>query len=125
VIYGSESWNTTDEDEYRLGVFERRVLRTILGPKKISDGQNQVRFNHELYQVFREPDIVATVRLHRLAWAGHVARREEDRPVQQTLRGEFRDETRTQWIRIVLRLDFPIGKGRRRTDLSTGISLTR
>jgi Reverse transcriptase (RNA-dependent DNA polymerase) len=96
AIYGSESWNTTDEDEYRLGVFERRVLRTILGPKKISDGQYQVRFNHELYQVFREPDIVATVRLRRLAWAGHVVRREEDRPVQQTLRGEFRDGTRTR-----------------------------
>ena len=34
VMYGSESWNMTSNDEFAIGVFERKVLRTILGPKR-------------------------------------------------------------------------------------------
>jgi hypothetical protein len=96
AIYGSESWNTTEEDENRLGVFERKVLRTIIGPLRVSEGQYRIRYNHELYQIFQDPGIVATVKHRRLSWAGHVVRREEDRPVQQTFKGEFRDGKRTR-----------------------------
>jgi endonuclease/exonuclease/phosphatase family metal-dependent hydrolase len=96
AIYGCESWNTTDQDEERLGVFERKVLRTIIGPLRVSDGQYRIRYNHELYQIFRDSDIVATVKLRRLAWAGHVIRREEDRPVLLAFKGEFRDGKRSR-----------------------------
>jgi hypothetical protein len=96
AIYGSESWNTTDEDEERLGVFERKVLRTIIGPMRVSDDQYRIRYNHELYQIFRDRDIVATVKIRRLSWAGHVIRREEDRPVLATFKGEFRDGKRSR-----------------------------
>jgi hypothetical protein len=96
AIYGSESWNTTEEDENRLGVFERKVLRTIIGPVKISDERYRIRYNHELYQIFRDADIVATVKQRRLSWAGHVVRREEDRPVMQVFKGDFRDGKRSR-----------------------------
>ena len=96
AIYGSESWNTTEEDERQLGVFERKVLRTIIGPLKVSEDQYRRRYNHELYRIYQENDIAAVVKWRRLSWAGHVARREEDRPVQMALKGEFRDGKRTR-----------------------------
>jgi hypothetical protein len=94
AIYGSESWNTTKEEEEKLGVFERKLLRMIIGPKRNQDGQYLSRENKELYQVFQEPDIVEVVQHRRLAWAGHVVRREESHPLQRVFKGEFRDGNR-------------------------------
>jgi hypothetical protein len=94
AIYGSESRNTTKEEEEQLGIFERRVLRTILGPKRMSDGSYRLLENREIYQVFEEPDIVSVVKIRWLSWAGHVVRREETHPLQQVFRGEFRDGKR-------------------------------
>jgi hypothetical protein len=34
VPYGCETWSLTFNEEYRLRVFENRVLRRIFGPKK-------------------------------------------------------------------------------------------
>jgi hypothetical protein len=33
VLYGCETWSFTLREEYRLRVFENRVLRRIFGPK--------------------------------------------------------------------------------------------
>jgi hypothetical protein len=34
VLYGCETWSLTLSEEHRLRVFENRVLRRILGPKR-------------------------------------------------------------------------------------------
>jgi hypothetical protein len=34
VLYGCESWSLTLSEEHRLRVFENRMLRRILGPRK-------------------------------------------------------------------------------------------
>jgi hypothetical protein len=34
VLYGCETWSLTLREEQRLRVFENRVLRRILGPKR-------------------------------------------------------------------------------------------
>jgi hypothetical protein len=34
VLYGCETWSVTLREEYRLRVFENRVLRRIFGPKR-------------------------------------------------------------------------------------------
>jgi hypothetical protein len=34
VLYGCETWSLTLKEEHRLRVFENRVLRRILGPKR-------------------------------------------------------------------------------------------
>jgi len=34
VLYGFETWSVTLREEHSLRVFENRVLRKILGPKK-------------------------------------------------------------------------------------------
>jgi hypothetical protein len=33
-LYGCETWSLTLREEYRLRVFENRVLRRIFGPKR-------------------------------------------------------------------------------------------
>jgi hypothetical protein len=52
--------------------------------------------NRELYQVYDEPDIISVVSHRRLSWAGHVVRRDETHPLQQTYRGDFRDGKRAR-----------------------------
>jgi hypothetical protein len=34
VLYGCETWSLISREEYRLEVFENRVLRRIFGPKR-------------------------------------------------------------------------------------------
>ena len=34
VLYGCETWSLALREEHRLRVFENRILRRILGPKK-------------------------------------------------------------------------------------------
>ncbi len=101
AIYGAESWNTTADDEERLAVFERMILRVIIGPVKVEEEVYRKRYNHELYQIFREPDIVLFSKHRRLSWAGHVARREENHPVAKVFKGTFRDGKRSRGRRKI------------------------
>jgi hypothetical protein len=34
LLYGCESWSLTSREEYRLKVFESRVMKIISGPKR-------------------------------------------------------------------------------------------
>ena len=78
VAYGSEAWCMTQRDEQTLLVFERRILRSIFGGIKVDNNWRR-RFNHELYQLYNEPDIVKYIKINRLRWLGHVQRMEEER----------------------------------------------
>jgi hypothetical protein len=71
LIYGAETWVLTkDEDEHRLSIFERKILRRFYGPV-MDRGRWRVRTNQELYQLFGENDIVKFWNWSRLRWAGH------------------------------------------------------
>jgi hypothetical protein len=37
------------------------------------------RYNHKLYELFSEPDIVKYVKINSLGWAGHVIRMDNNR----------------------------------------------
>jgi hypothetical protein len=60
----------------------------------MSEDMYRRRYNDELYQIYQEPDIVQVVKLRRLAWAGHVVRRDENHPVQRAFKGDFYDGSR-------------------------------
>jgi hypothetical protein len=47
LFYGSETWVLTKREENQLLLFERKVLRTICGPK-IENGAYMKRYYHEL-----------------------------------------------------------------------------
>jgi hypothetical protein len=40
----------------------------------LDNGVWRKRHNHELYELFNEPDIVKYIKINRLGWAGHVIR---------------------------------------------------
>jgi hypothetical protein len=98
----------TASDEHAIGVFERKILRAIAGPKKIGEVYMQ-RSNNELYQCFKEADIVKRIKISRLRWAGHVVRRPAEAPLSRVLSANFVDGKRSRgrpknsWIEAVER----------------------
>jgi hypothetical protein len=44
ILYGCETWSLTLRDEHRLRVFENRVLRKVLGPKRyeVTSGEDYI-----------------------------------------------------------------------------------
>jgi len=65
-------------NERWLSLFEREVLRCIVGAKQENETW-QKRHNYELYEAFNEPNIVNYIKVNRLAWAGHLMRMNNDR----------------------------------------------
>jgi len=95
AMYGSESWTLTAADEHAIGVFERKILRAIFGPKK-EEELYKCRSNIELYQLFREADIVKRIKVNRLRWAGHVIRRPVEAPLNKVFKSDFVDGKRSR-----------------------------
>lgn len=77
LLYGAETWTLTRESEDAIGVFERKILRQIFGPVNVG-GEWRRRYNHELYKLYRDTDIVRRVKIRRLQWLGHVERMPDD-----------------------------------------------
>ena len=71
LTYGAETWVMTKQDEEHLRCFERKISRKIFGPK-YEGGNWYRRTNKELYERFREEEVVKFIKLSRLRWAGHV-----------------------------------------------------
>jgi hypothetical protein len=82
LTYGSKTWVLSKSDEARLGVFERKVLRAIFGPTN-DNGEWRIKYNDELYTLYKESDIITYSKINRLRWAGHVIRLEEQNPAKR------------------------------------------
>jgi len=88
VLYGCDTWNLTVRMQERLLVFENRVLRRILGPKRDPvTGRFRMRPNEETRQLTGQPLITSVIKSRRLQWAGHVARAPPTRYIRQVLDG--------------------------------------
>jgi hypothetical protein len=81
LAYGSETWVLSKSDETRLGVFERKDLRAIFGPTN-DNGEWRIKYNDELYTLYKDSDIMTYIKISRLRWAGHVIRLEEQNPTR-------------------------------------------
>jgi hypothetical protein len=57
-----------------LSVFERKVLRKILGPTKMKDGSWKIKTNVELDRLIQHRNIINYVKAQRLSWFGQVHR---------------------------------------------------
>jgi hypothetical protein len=73
VLYGCEAWSPTLREEHRLRVFEYRVLRKILGPKR-DEIWEELRKLHvdELHHLYSSPNTVWMIISRRMRWAGHL-----------------------------------------------------
>jgi hypothetical protein len=79
LLYGSETWVLTKKEENQLLVCEKKVLRTICGPK-IENGVYRRRYDHELEKEFDSPNALNVTKTSRLRYAGHMISRPEDLP---------------------------------------------
>jgi hypothetical protein len=70
VLYGCENWSVTLREEFRLRVFENRVLRRIFGPKKDEITGKRRR----LYVLYSSPKIILVIKSRKLRWERQVAR---------------------------------------------------
>jgi hypothetical protein len=75
VLYGYETWSLALRDEYRLRVFENRVLRRIFRPKRdeVARGYRKL-YNEELRNLYSSPRISGMIKSMRMRWAGQVDR---------------------------------------------------
>jgi hypothetical protein len=73
------TWVLTKKEENQLLVFERKVFRTICGPK-IENGVYRRRYNHELDREFDSQNALNVMKTSRLCYVGHMIRRPEDLP---------------------------------------------
>jgi hypothetical protein len=75
VLYKCETSSLTLREEHILRVFENRVLRRILGPKRdeVTGGWKKLQ-NEELRDLYSSPSIIRMIKSRRMRWAGHVAR---------------------------------------------------
>jgi hypothetical protein len=70
-------------------VFENRVLRGILGPKRNKvKGEWRKLHNEELNNLYSSPNIMRVIKSRKIRWAVHVARMGEERGVYRVLVGK-------------------------------------
>jgi hypothetical protein len=103
VTYGCETWTLTHQNEQRLRIFERKILRKIFGPVINDDGTWRIRRNDELNELIRSADIVRFIKSKRIAWIGHVMRMEETRMPKRLLEWKpmgrrIRGRPRKRWL---------------------------
>jgi hypothetical protein len=53
------------------------------------NGQWRCRFDTEIYELYKDIDIVNDVQLRRLQWAGHVIRMPEERILRKVMMGRL------------------------------------
>ncbi|KAJ3637599.1 hypothetical protein MTP99_001044 [Tenebrio molitor] len=92
----------TTIDEENLGIFERKVLRKIAGPRRTEEGEYRTLMNHEIRDIIEGEDIVGFVKAQRLRWFGHVQRRDTQHILRKTLNwrpveGRPRGTPRIRW----------------------------
>jgi hypothetical protein len=68
-------------------VFESRVLKRLLGPKRKEDGSWRKLHNDELHSMHSSPNIVKVIKSRKMRWAGYVAHLGEGRGVYGILVG--------------------------------------
>jgi len=70
-------------------VYENRVLRRILGPKRSEvTGEWRRLYNEELNDLYSSPNIIWVVKLRRMRWTRHVACMGERRSVYKVSMGK-------------------------------------
>jgi hypothetical protein len=80
-----EAWILSQTAEEMLNAFERKVLRKIYG-LGLDNGQwRNKRYNHKVYNLYKETDLTKNFRLRRLQWMGHVTRMKDERLPKKAL----------------------------------------
>jgi hypothetical protein len=82
LLYGAESWTCTENEYARVNTFHTKKLRQLAGMRR-----DEIS-NEKLFRLTRMHPLENYVRHHRLRWAGHVRRMEDDRLPKKVLFGQ-------------------------------------
>jgi hypothetical protein len=75
ACYGCDTWSLKLREEYRLDVFENRVLGRIFGPKRSKVlGACRRLHSEELHNLYTSSNIIRVNKSRGLTGAGHVVR---------------------------------------------------
>jgi hypothetical protein len=86
VLYGCGTWSLTLREEYRQGMFENRVLRSMFGPRRDEvTGERRELQNEELRDLYSSPSIIRIIKSRKMRWARHVAGMGEKRNAYRLL----------------------------------------
>ena len=58
----------------KLMIFERKIMRKIVGPTRLEDGYWRIKTNQEITDIIKGQNIIGFIRKQRLNWLGHVER---------------------------------------------------
>jgi hypothetical protein len=106
----------TLREERKLRVFENMVLRRIFGPKREEvTGEWRRLHNEELNDLYSSPSIVRVIK-SRMGWAGHGARRGEERGAYRVLVGNLEGKRplgrpRRRWVDNIMMYLQEVGCG--------------
>ena len=89
LLYGSENWNTTVQEEKQLAAFHTRCLRRIRGVSWQDHVPNEVIFERT-----SQVPLINILRHKRLTWLGHVTRMHQTRLPRRLLHWEPRGHRR-------------------------------
>jgi hypothetical protein len=78
LMYGAVTWVLCKADELCFGVSEREILRSY-GPI-CEEATWRSRYNEELDCLYNETNLVTTIKINRLRWAGHIVRMQDNLP---------------------------------------------
>ncbi|CEF61413.1 Reverse transcriptase domain-containing protein [Strongyloides ratti] len=79
MLYGCKTWNLRKSDREKLEVTQRAMEKRILGGTK----RDEI-YNEDLRKQTNFNDIVQSALTNKLRWAGHIARRMDNRWTQKT-----------------------------------------
>jgi hypothetical protein len=85
VLYGCETWSLTLREEHILKVFENRVLRRIVEPKRDEVTRGRSKLHKEGFcNLYCSPNVISMIKSRRMKWAGHVVRMEKRNAYRKT-----------------------------------------
>ncbi|GFX04120.1 uncharacterized protein TNCV_3972691 [Trichonephila clavipes] len=84
-----------------ISIYERKILRFIF--KGIQEnGIGRRRSNLELYQSYKESDIVIFIKIQRIKWASHVVRMDETLTIEEVFKAQpihtRRSRSNLKWV---------------------------
>jgi hypothetical protein len=89
VLYEYEIWSLILKEEYRLWVFENRVLRETFGSKRDEIiGDWRKLHNEELHNLYSLPNIIRMIKSRGMRLSGHVAHMGEKKGARRVLVGK-------------------------------------
>ena len=78
VMYASETRVLKENTINKLMIFERKIMRKILGPIRADYGYWRIKTNQEINDILKGQNIIGFIKKQRLNWFSHVERMAED-----------------------------------------------